>query len=255
MPPPCAQQPALYQPWAACLQSCTAPALPRVGRGCRVKSLLCDPCSHVVSLPLEEAEDHTTEKEGRDPEEWSLGRRQEQGRMPPHYKVAHPGQEGRKHGHPYHPSPSGACHHVTTFHSSTRCRLGYLSHSSAVTVLLPTVNSANTLAELLPSRAERSRAQTTAFLSLHVLKFSEVLDICTLEAACMQYRHGVCVAVACLCSCRTGCRTTRLSTGITKEREDSKSSCLEQAALSQLPREQAALLSAPSESEMNVSIP
>lgn len=56
-----------------------------------------------------------------------------------------------------------------------------------------TVNSANTFAEPLPSRAERSRARTTGF-PLHMLKFSELLDVCALEAARMQLQtwcmHG-----------------------------------------------------------------
>lgn len=83
--------------------------------------------------------------------------------------------------------------HVPTFHPSTRCRLGYLSHCCAAIVLLPTVNSANTFAEPLPSRAERSRARTTG-CPLHVLKFSELLDVCALGAARMQLQtwcmHG-----------------------------------------------------------------
>lgn len=136
VPPPRAKQPSLGQPWAACLQSCTAPALPGVCRGCREASPLCDPRSHVLSLPLEETEDHTTEREGRDPEEWGLGRRREQGRMPPRRKVARTGREGRKHGHLCHPSPSGARHSCTLMYPlSTRARgAGW---GTSVTVVQP----------------------------------------------------------------------------------------------------------------------
>lgn len=147
--------------------------------------------------------------------------------------------------------------HVTTFHPSTRCRLGYLSHSAAVTVLLPTVNSANTLVDLLPSRAERSQAQTTGFPLAPRAKIQRGVGHLHI-AGCLHAVQTWCVRGCGLSmSLQNGVHNHTWSEhkGITKEREDSKSSCLEQAALSQLPREQAALLSAPSESVMNVSIP
>lgn len=84
--------------------------------------------------------------------------------MPPCSEAAHTGREGRK--HLCQPSPSGAHHSSNHLPPEHTVQPGVLSHCSAVLIPLPTVNSSNTLAEPPPSRADRSRAQSTGFQSM-----------------------------------------------------------------------------------------